>query len=124
MGRELMQSTSFTIHFDGASSEAANKYAAELQRELEQASPDVRVEQRKDDKTTQDFGTTLVLVLGSGGAALAVAKGIADWLRKRTGTTITITQENTKVTASGLGSKDAVRIVEHLTGNNTAGDAR
>ena len=104
-----MQNETFTIRFVDVTPEDANKYASELRREIEEISPDVRVEIRKEDKAAQDFGATLVLVLGTG-AAIAVAQGIADWLRKRTSACITVTRAGTQAVASGVSSKDAVRI--------------
>jgi hypothetical protein len=44
--------------------------------------PTLRIQRTKSNSRTQDMGATLVLVLG-GPAVVAVAQGLADWLRRR-----------------------------------------
>jgi len=97
------------IRFEDVSLRDADLKIAELQRELKQSSADVSVEIKKDDQTTQDFGATLVLVLGTP-AILAVAKGIASYLARHRGT-ISISK-NGEVVATGISSDDAARIAE------------
>jgi hypothetical protein len=59
----------------------------------------VRLETRKEDPSTQDIGTTLVMVFGSG-AAVAIAEGIRAYLAKR-GSQIKITTAAGEIIATG-----------------------
>ena len=71
--------------------------------------PDVDVTLTKDDATNQDFGATLVLVLGTP-AVLALANGIASYLKRDRGQ-ITIFADG-KVVADKISGNDAARIAE------------
>jgi hypothetical protein len=73
----------FGISFENLSVAEANKAALSLESALlDLGLPDVKVQLQKASGNTQDFGATLVLVLGTG-ASVALAKGIADWLHRR-----------------------------------------
>lgn len=62
-----------------------------------------------------DLGT-VVSVLATSGATVALAQGLAAWLRARRGVTITIEKdakaESVKAAVTGLDPEAAVRIVE------------
>jgi hypothetical protein len=73
----------FGISFENLTAAEANKAALSLESALlDLGLPDVKLHLEKASGNTQDFGATLVAVLGTG-AAVALAKGIADWLRRR-----------------------------------------
>jgi hypothetical protein len=107
----------YIITFDTASAADANRYAEELRQALLDASPDVEVHRRRDNPHTQDFGTTLVLVLGTP-AAVAAAKAIENWLALRRGT-ITIKKgedgEILELSGTNLSEKGQLEIVKLLT---------
>ena len=107
-------STVFKIRFENLSVAEAGKKAASLRNDLLDASADISVEIEKADKANQDFGATLVLVLG-GPAIVAVAKGIANYL-SRDRATIVIEKDG-KVVAQGISGNDAARIAEALSGH-------
>jgi hypothetical protein len=91
------------IQFEGMSRAEANQAARSLADALGDAHADVEVTVAKDRQDTQDFGTTLVLALGTP-AALAIAKGIADWLRRRpanTGDVVILEMGGGRVVARG-----------------------
>jgi hypothetical protein len=100
----------FKIRFENETVADAGQKASELRYSLLDTSPDISVQITKDDPTTQDFGATLVLILGAP-AAVAIAKGIADYLSRRGGT-ITIEDEHGKVIAQNVKSADLARIAE------------
>jgi hypothetical protein len=100
----------FNIRFENVSAAEASQKASQLRAILLDLSPDASAEVIKDNQSTQDFGTVLVLVLGTP-AVVIIAKGIADYL-SRVGGTITIEDKNGKVIAKGIQSKDAARIAE------------
>ena len=78
------QTTTYKIRFENVSvAEAATK-AAQLREDLFQVGGDVTAKLEKNDATTQDFGATLVLVLGTP-SALVIAKGIASYLSRDRG---------------------------------------
>ncbi len=60
-----MDQQSYRIAFHDVSPADANRYAEELREILHNASPDVSVERKREHPSTQDFGTTLILVLYS-----------------------------------------------------------
>ncbi len=100
---------SYAIKFENVSDMEANKYAAELGEFLSEITPNIQISQERANARTQDAGTILQIILGSG-AAVSIAKGIADWLRKRPGTSLEIT--NDAVSAKNISSSDAVKLTE------------
>jgi hypothetical protein len=73
----------FRISFDALGAAAANQAALSLRTSLlDLGDPEIDVKIEKDSTSSQDFGTTLVLLIGTK-AAFEIAKGIADWLRRR-----------------------------------------
>jgi len=105
-----MEKQTYVITLKGASGEIASRYASELRNALLDATPDIEVEQRRADARTQDFGSTLVLVLGTP-AVLAVAKALGDWLQKRHSAVIDIAKDG-HIHAENITSKDALRLAE------------
>lgn len=105
-----MEARRYTIQFTNVTTAEANRYAAELRETLLNASPDVQVMQQRDDSQSQDFGATLVLILGTP-AIIAIAQGIKAWLEKRNSVEITL-NPNGQIHGRNLSSKDAVAIVE------------
>jgi len=103
----------YIINFDKVSNADANRYASELRDILLDAAPDVEVNRRRNDPDTQDFGATLVLVLGAP-AVVAIAKAMGDWLTLRRQTGITIKTVNGEIVGTNLTSKDALKLAELL----------
>jgi hypothetical protein len=100
---------SVTISFPKASAAEANQFASELADFLKDREPGLNVEQVRERADTQDFGATLVLVLGTA-SVTALAQGIAAWL-KRSGTVLNI------------GADGAVR-AKNIDGSNLEGIVR
>jgi len=65
----------------------------------------------KEKDNTQDFGATLVLVLGTG-SAIALARGIADWMRKKPETAITVKTKDGEVVVQNVRSGNAREVLE------------
>ena len=74
--------TEFTIGFVDANSADAGTYAADLKDHLAMVAPDVQARQLRTDPHAMDMGATLGIVLAAP-AIVALAKGIADWLKMR-----------------------------------------
>jgi len=98
------------ISFAGTSSAEANVLAQELEVELREASSDIGIAIRKERQDAQDFGTTLILTLGTP-VAVVVARSLSTFLKRNSGVNIRISRSGT-VTATNLDSKDAARIAE------------
>lgn len=105
-----MEKQTYIIIFKGVSGETASRYASELRNELLDAAPGIEVDQQRRDLKTQDFGSTLVLILGTP-AVLAAVKAMGDWLQKRHSAVIDIEKDG-HVHAENLTSKDALRLAE------------
>ena len=99
------------LSFRAVSSREANELAEELRGQLERSSPGVAVSQRRERQTTQDLGTVLGVVLGAE-AVVAVAKGIAAFLRAHQGASIDIKTEDGRILAKGITSTTALAIVQ------------
>jgi hypothetical protein len=102
------------LNFTGAEAADGNRYASNLRDFLLDLGVKVRVEKRGENPASQDFGSTLVLVLGTT-AISTLAQGIAVWLQRNAGARITLRTTHGEVVAEGLDSKDVPRIVEALS---------
>jgi hypothetical protein len=110
-----MNTTTVNIAFPGLDGPAANKRAEDLLSELKQNSElkgQLNVDQTSVKRTrpdTQDFGVTLIAVLGTP-AIIILAKAIKSWA-DRTGTT---TIELNGVRITNVRSEDTAAIVKAL----------
>src|SRR5262245_20880083 len=101
----------FEIRFQGLSVAEAGIKAAKLRKEISALDPNLNVSLQKDDPTTQDFGTTLVLILGAPAViklASGVASGIASFLQRDRGK-ISIWADGTLI-AENISGRDAEKI--------------
>jgi membrane-associated two-gene conflict system component 1 (EACC1) len=100
-----------TVRVACADAAEATREAASLRQHLLDADlGDVSIDIVKEDQNTQDTGATLVLLLGAP-AAVAVARGIADWLRaRRAGSEIEITIGGNRIKAAGAIADDPARL--------------
>lgn len=88
------------IRFDNMSVADANRAAVELRKQLRsKMGADVAIDQVKENEETQDFGGTLAVVLGTP-FALALAKGVRDYIAKR-GCRIVLETPSGKLIATG-----------------------
>lgn len=106
-----MTQRSFTVSFDGATLADANQYAQELEHIARKLDDEVQVRREKPSPTTMDLGSVLTIVISSG-AALALARGLADWMRLRRTAKITIRNQHGEIIAAGLSSSDAALLAE------------
>lgn len=106
---QTMQST--IIRFPDESSSLANKYVQSLADDLADIQ-DLQACPARERPETQDFGATLVLVLGTA-SATAVANGIRKWLT-RTGTSAEFRTPDGKVKLTNVESKDIAEIARAL----------
>jgi hypothetical protein len=81
-GGGVSQGNELRMAILGSDAAARNDATTELQQAISNNAPDLEVKRVREDDKTQDFGATLVLVLGSA-AATQLARGIAVWLARR-----------------------------------------
>jgi hypothetical protein len=100
-----------TVVFEDVSVSEAGKNVAALREQLLDDCPGLTADVRKDDPTTQDFGATLVLVLGAP-AIVTLAKGIANYLSRRPDGTLVIRKDGDVIFRGN--SADAAAITKAL----------
>src|SRR6266478_4662981 len=93
------------LTFAGTEAAAGNRYANGLRDFILDLGTDVRVEKHRESVDSQEFGSTLVLVLGTT-AISTLAYGVAAWLSRNAGARITVRTAKGEVVAEGLDSKD------------------
>jgi hypothetical protein len=100
------------IRFPDAEPDLANRYAQELASHLTHLGvPDVS--RRRENSEAQDFGATLVLVLGTA-SVTAIAQGLAAWV-KRHGIKVQLSKpDGTVVSISNADSADIASIVQAI----------
>lgn len=94
---------------------AAGRSAIALADMLREADGVHQAVREKVDESTLDLGT-IVSVMATSGAMLAIARGLAAWLQARRGVTVTIERTrkagSLKAAVKGLDPETAARIVE------------
>jgi hypothetical protein len=98
---------------------AAGQGAQSLSNELGQVSGVLDATRSKESDSTMDLGATIA-VIATSSAAAAVARGIADWLRRRRGTSLKIYRDprsgSIKAEIENIDPAVALRIVELIRG--------
>ncbi|WP_175635063.1 hypothetical protein [Pedobacter ghigonis] len=100
-----------TINFDGETPAEAGKLALDLQSYL-LSTENLHVNIEKDDADTQDFGATIVLILGST-AVTALTKGLLNWMIKKQDKKLTIKKDG-EIKGENLSSDDIKNILDSL----------
>jgi hypothetical protein len=116
----MAQKTKIIIDLVGESVADGNQWITELQGIIENylteegTSREAHLERFRRDGETQDFGATLIVLLGTP-AAIAIAKGVHDFIAKRGSKVVIRTPEGT-VVAQGDGAKniDVAKTAEAL----------
>ena len=109
-----MSSKAIQFSFGDSATADGNRFAGSLSDTLRGLDPSIEVERVRERAETQDFGATLVVILGTT-AVTALAKGIAAWLARNSGAKIEIKREGQVVmTASHLDSADVPKLVAAL----------
>ena len=111
--RDVVEPQTYIITFDDVSAADANRYAEELRQALLDASSEVQVHRRRDDPHTMDFGTTLVLLLGTPVAA-EVITAIGNWLALRNRASITVKRADEQIVIQNITSKKAAELATLL----------
>lgn len=112
-----MEQLQFVISFPEEPVARANDFTAELREVVLDSHPDARAERRKDDPSTQDFGATLAVILGTP-AVIVVAKGIQAWLRAHHGVKLHIKRCDGTIVAENLTGDQAIELAELMLAGN------
>jgi hypothetical protein len=105
-------SNPFLVTFPGATTAEGNRLATSLSTAIKQVGREIAVEQKRQNRDSQDQGSILALTLGSA-AIGSVAKGIALWIAKNSGTVVKIqTPDGTSVDIRHATGQDTAQIVE------------
>jgi len=109
-----MDKAGITIHFPDVTPDVGNVYAEDLRSSLEESlEAGGRLERRRSNPESQDFGATLVLVLGTS-AVTAIAQGIRTWLARNSGVSIDIVVRGKVFRARNLGSQGVQELAKVL----------
>jgi hypothetical protein len=109
-----MREQTYVIEFEGVSPADSNRYAEELRDALIGAAPEVNVERRRADPDAQDFGATLILVLGSQ-VAVVLANAFRDWINRRDNVKVNIKTPEGEILLENLSAKNAKNILDLFT---------
>jgi hypothetical protein len=112
-------SNRITIQFPDVTADLGNVYAEDLRASLaDTLDADDRIERIRASAESQDFGATLVLVLGTT-AVSAVARGVQTWLARNSGVSIDIIAGGKTLHARNLDSQGVRELAKVLA---AAGD--
>jgi hypothetical protein len=110
-----MAEESFSIFVEAEDERSAGEGARSLADELREVPGVLDADRRKEEQSTMDLGAVLTVVAASS-ATVAVARGIADWLRRRRGTRLKIQRDpqsgSIKAEVENIDPAAALRIVE------------
>jgi len=106
-----MNKQSYIINFDSASPADAHRYAEELRNILLDEVDDIQVQRKRNNTQAQDFGTTLVLILGAP-AVVTAATAIGNWLQHRSTAALTLETPDRKIIVQNVTGKDAAKLAE------------
>ena len=110
-----MDHSTYVLSFDDISPADASRYADELSNALLDATPNITVQRRRDDPRAQDFGNTLLLILGTP-TTVALAKTIAtvisNWLKLRHDATLILKTPDGQITLRNIDSKQATALAQ------------
>jgi hypothetical protein len=105
-----MAQQEFEFSFDNCTPADAAVLAMALEEQFREDIPAAALSLRKDREDSQDFGATLVLVLGTP-VAVVLARSIGAFLQRNSGASLTISASG-EIIAKNLNSNDAARIAE------------
>lgn len=116
----MTESEHYDLTVEADDQAVASRGAAALADNLREAEGVLEADRRKADDTTMDLGA-IVTVIASSAATLALARGIAAWLRARRGVRLKIERDgksgSIKAAVEGLDPEAALRIVEIVRGS-------
>lgn len=122
-----MDQQTYLILFENASAAEANGYAEDLRDVLLDAIPDIQVERKRHDLTTQNAGEILQVILTSplgqgtlGAAVFGLLSGvITTWLKRNPNASLTLKRPQGDIIASNISDRTVVKLTKlHLQHEN------
>lgn len=104
-----MDQQTYIITFENGSVADANRWASELKEFILDKASNVKVEQKRDNPYSQDFGASLVLILGTS-TVTAIATALGNWLILHRQAGITIKTPQGEIVGTNLTNKDALKL--------------
>ena len=108
-----MEKQTYIVTFEGVSPSDANRYAEELRNVLLDTTADIAVQRKRESPQTQDFGSTLILILGTP-AVGAVVTAVSNWLQLRKNASLTWKTADGEMIVQNISSKNAVELAQQL----------
>src|SRR2546427_521620 len=108
-----MNQQTYIVTVEGVSPADTHRYAEELRNALLDATPDLTVQRRRENPLTQDFGATLVLILGTP-AVVAVVTAVGNWLKLRNSASLTWKTADGHMIVQNITSKNATELAQLL----------
>jgi|GraSoiStandDraft_40_1057318.scaffolds.fasta_scaffold112290_2 hypothetical protein len=109
----LMEKQTYIVTFEGVSPSDANRYAEELRNALLDATADIAVQRKRESPQTQDFGSTLILIVGTP-AVGAVVTAVSNWLQLRKNASLTWKTADGEMIVQNISSKNAVELAQQF----------
>jgi Effector Associated Constant Component 1 len=114
-----VEQENFSIVIQADDERAAGQAARSLADELREVPGVLDAERHKEEQSTMDLGA-IVTIVATSSATVAVARGVADWLRRRRGTRLVIRKDpqsgSIKAEVENIDPAAAMRIVELVRG--------
>jgi DNA-binding transcriptional LysR family regulator len=101
----------FVIKFEDVSVREANVLAEELRSDLLDADRTLKVERRRDSEASQDFGSTLLLILGTQ-SVVVLAQAVRAWAARKPQVRIRVETTDGQLVSSGVESKEAAAVIK------------
>jgi len=108
-GKVMATESVFVLKFPGLSASDANKLTKDLEADLLRAG--ITANRKRENEDSQDFGATLVLVLGAP-AVVVASKALLAWVQRKNATSLRIEDASGQLIADNLESKDAPALAE------------
>lgn len=118
-----MSEQNYLISICGADARESSAFADQLRAALEGAAPDVTVERKPDRPGTQDMGSVLAVIFGTP-AVVAIAQGIAAFLRRRQSASLTIKTAQGEVVLTNVTHETALAALREVLGGGAGGGAK
>src|SRR5579864_6770727 len=117
----LMEKQTYTVTFEGVSPSDANRYAEELRNALLDATADITVQRKRENPQAQDFGSSLVLILGTPAAA-AVVTAVGSWLQMRKNASLSWKSADGEINIQNISSKNVVELAQQILNKQRGGE--
>ena len=113
-----MEDKPLIIRFLNSTADEASIVARGMADELGEIDGVVSAKPKRDNPQAQDFGSTIVLILGTA-SVTAIAQGIKTWL-SRTGTDAEIDSSTGNVILKNVASKEIAEIAKAISRERSA----